>query len=73
MELLDSNVLLKQNMDLYGPYSELVTNGTMHINARDVNDGNIDMHIDCLFNVLSDGIDLESIQSSKGYLSFMRR
>lgn len=64
LQLIDSHDLLKENMANYGPYSCIVENHTIDINARNINDANIDDHINYVFNLFADGINLDEIQSS---------
>lgn len=70
LQMVDSHELLKQNMANYGPYSCIAQNYEMSINSWDINDTNIDEQIDCIFNILLDGIDLEEIQSAMVHVNF---
>ena len=71
LELTDSHNLLKENMANYGPYSYIVENHEMDIDAANINDSNIDDHINWVFNVFADGINLEEIQSSMVSVTFV--
>jgi hypothetical protein len=62
--------LLLQNTANYGQYADLVTNGSMHVNSRNINDMNIDEHIKSVYNILLDGINLSSVQGYLIYVSF---
>lgn len=71
LELIDSHDLLSANMANYGPYSCIVENHDMEINTRNINDTNIDDHINYVFNVFHDGINLDEIQSSMVHVTFI--
>ena len=64
--------LLLKNTANYGPYKDLVTgDGTMCINCRNINDINIDDHLNWIYNILLDGINLERVQGYMLYVSFL--
>ena len=64
--------LLLKNTANYGPYKDLVTgDGTMCINCRNINDINIDDHLNWIYNILLDGINLEKVQGYMLYVSFL--
>ena len=73
LELTDSHNLLKANMANYGPYSCIVENHEMSINTSQLNDSNIDDHINWIFNIFADGIDLDEIQSSMMHVTFVNK
>lgn len=70
LQMVDSHELLKQNMANYGPYSCIAQNYEMSINTWDIDDTNIDEQIDCIFNIFSDGIDTDEIQSAMVHVTF---
>ena len=49
----------------YGPYVELLNNGTMTVKTKDLNDSNIDQHFQWIINILYDGIERKEIQNLK--------
>jgi hypothetical protein len=63
--------LLMNNTANYGQYADLVFNGSMHVNSRNINDMNIDQHIRQVFNILLDGINLERVQGYCIYVTFV--
>ena len=71
LELIDSHDLLKENMANYGPYSCIAENHNIDINTRNINDTNIDDHINWVFNIFADGINLDEIQSSMVHVTFV--
>ena len=73
LELTDSHNLLKANMANYGPYSCIVENHEMSINTSQLNDSNIDDHINWIFNIFADGINLDEIQSSMMHVTFVNK
>ena len=52
-------------LENYGPYAELVLNGTGTVYTKDLNDSNIDQHFQWIINILDDGIEKPEIQHIK--------
>ena len=58
------------HLENYGPYAELVENGTIDINTKDLNDSNIDQHFQWIINILNDGVEKPGIQNLSVRITF---
>lgn len=63
LNLVDSNQLLKENLQNYGEYAPMVETGHINVKAANFTEENIDRHIDSILNIFRDGIDLEKVHS----------
>ena len=50
-------------LENYGPYAELVQNGTMTVKTKELNNENIDQHFQWIINILNDGVEKKKIQN----------
>lgn len=51
------------NEDQYWVYGELIKNGTMTIETKDIDESNLNKHFNSIINILSDGIEKKEVQS----------
>lgn len=51
-----------ENYNNYGPYVNLIKNGTLIINVADININNWDNHFNSILNIFKDGIETEYVQ-----------
>ena len=60
-------------LENYGPYAELVQNGTMTVKTKDLNNENIDQHFQWIINILNDGVEKKKIQNLSVEIIFTDR
>ena len=58
------------NMENYGFYKELVTNGYQVVKTTDINDSNIEEHFKNIIAILDDGVDIKEVQHFKIHVIF---
>lgn len=63
--LLQNEELMTRNLANYGPYAELVKNGMMVVNTKDLNKDNLNRHFMWVMNIFRDGIEKEMVHSMK--------
>lgn len=51
------------NMDMYGPYEELVATGTQTVNVSDINKNNWRSYYDGVMSIMEDGIETPFVQN----------
>lgn len=59
------------NPSNYGIYEDIINKGSVSINTSDLKKDNLEYNIDCILNILRDGIEKESIQKARVYIKFV--
>ena len=62
--------LLQQNIRNYGEYYELISFGRKEINTKDITLENCNQHLQCILNILRDGIEDDFIHMAKVTVHF---
>lgn len=60
------------NVDNYGPYVDLTTNGNVTIKTKDINKENLEMHFVSILNLFKDGIETDQIRNATITVDFGR-